>query len=345
MKLATDSAAAKQATEESGIATLQADTVDEAVRRVATEIVTLEGMWKQVRPRGGGSMYAPQTIGIHPESRGNGVMLSIPGWGDANPEGGVTTIQRVVMGDSDFFQTFKVNRATMQSMSWTHNDTLDIDGLTINVPCAAGASTFLEATACVEVHAESAASAIELMIVIGNDNETPGKHSTRLIDAGAFGEPFQTGGDTAWHSPVFEHGRLIIGNEATAGGGVVVTVRARRFAAGSGSAPPPNQTPAKFVPGDTFRCISNEGNVNIRAAANTGSAINGTMAHGANGTIGSAPAGPFSGSGYKWWKISAPIAGYVAEQFLQKTTPTAPPTAPATNQIRSGWLKVRRMPI
>jgi uncharacterized protein YgiM (DUF1202 family) len=88
---------------------------------------------------------------------------------------------------------------------------------------------------------------------------------------------------------------------------------------------------AAIAPGDTVRTSVN---LNLRSSYSTSATIITVLPAGTTGTV---LEGPQSGSGYTWWRVTAPQGtGWVVAQYLEKTasgptaTPTRTPTSTAT---------------
>jgi hypothetical protein len=336
MDIALDAQAEQATAKASGIDDERNEAINESVKRVGNETVSLIGKFHRVRPSGGGEIDTPFLTTVHPESQGNAMLEKAPGHGIDNAIGSTYVSGRVAKNEIDTERVFKVSRSGLAMMSWNKNETLRVDGLALTVPIAAGVTTYLKAEAWVACAGQSSSTGLELVIVIGEDNQRQGEASDRLADSCAISKPVDVGNSTQWHEPTLKHGRLMIGTDADETVGVPVFVRVRSYSSGSGSTPV--QTPAKFRINDTYRVNSNS--VNVRSAPNTGASINAVLNTGAAGTI---VGGPAYGSDLKWWQIAGAASGWVAEQYLTNTTPAAAP-AESTNRIRSAWLEVTRIP-
>ena len=328
---AAQAQAEQAAAKASGLGDIGKEAVNDAMLRAGNETVTLEGVFERNKEAG----TSPQTIHVHPESRGNATMVKLPGTGLDNAIGSTLVIGRTSLSEIDTERIFKVSRSGLGTMSWNQSQTLRVDGLSLTIPIQAGVSTYLKAEGWIECAGQSTTTGLEFVIVIGEDNQQQGEESDRLADSCAISTSVDVGNTTQWHTPTLQHGRMIVGTDADQTVGVPVFIRVRSYTGGSGSTPP--KTPAKFVIGNTYRF--NASGVNVRSAPNTGASINAVASIGTTGTI---VGGPSSGSGLKWWQISNP-AGWVAEAYITNTT-AAPPPEVTTNRIRSAWLRVSRIP-
>lgn len=326
------------ASENSGIDDIRADAMDGAAQRMGAEIVTYSGGYRMVQPRGASEgMDTPQLTNVNPDSKGRGLLEKVPGWGDESSQGSTIKAGRISEHSEDTDNAWKAKRTGLNAAAINSTNQIQIQELTVNVPVAKGVTAYLEALGAIEVAAENATTGIDVQIVIGTDNSIAGKYSMRLEGAGALGDVFSTGGDMDWHIPLVSHARVYVGTEETQTAGVPVYIQLKKYTVGGGSGGG-GGTSAKFAIGDNWACNSNS--VNVRSSPSVNSSAVAQINIGSTGTIAGGPSWSTSGTSYKWWQLTSP-SGWVAEQFLNNTTPRG--AAPAsTSRYRSGWLTVKR---
>jgi uncharacterized protein YgiM (DUF1202 family) len=329
MALIRTQSAINHAEDGAGLDSIVPSAIDSAAEILGTQTVQYIGQSKQYRPQGGGNDYAARLAGVHPQSRGAGILTPIPGHGAVDAKGSAIKTGRVAQGDHDYTEVFFAARDGSVMWSFSSANAVTVDGLILTVPVANGTTAALHGTAYLDTRPVNSSSGVAVTLALG-DEGISGDASMSQADA-SDSRAITVGYADQWFQPYLSHTRLIVGTEATESAGVSCFVTVKQIGGGSTGG-----TVWRFKAGDTFKVTAD--GVNLRSGHSTDASVIVTLNTGTNGVVNS---GPYSGSGYRWWNVTAGgYAGYLAENFMKRTTVDVP--VASTSSVRSGWIRITR---
>jgi hypothetical protein len=317
----------------SGVADAELVGADYAAQKIGTEVVDYIGKDREMRPQGGGEMYAARVAALSSASYGPGLMEKIAGHGALDARGSNVLTGRIAKNGHDTELPF-VARLN-GGLSWNNSQAgyVQMDALSVSVPCATGVTTLLVVSGWLEVEAANSATGIEASLVVGAG--VAGVPWINNIDADT--TPAWTSGYGSGRDLIpLNHERLV--RPASNPQGVVnvqVSPRLRKIGGATGG----------YNPGTGLRAgatIRTTGDANVRSGPSLDAEVIVVARKGSPGVI---RGGPTYASGHNWYyvELTGVATGYVTGSLLQVVN-NDPPAA-QTNRLHNGLLIVRRIPV